>query len=126
MFKKKKKLIWMYLRVLFLATRYFFLYFFFFFLVTWLSWAANFPLHAPTIWTNVMNIVLVLISVGLLEWNILVPGCFGILFQSYLFYTFYLFIILYTYISLYIIGQNLYNLLSFRTYFSLFYVCVCF
>ena len=39
---------------------------------------------------------------------------------------FFLFIILYTYISLYIIGQNPYNLLSFRTYFSLFYVCVCF
>jgi len=68
--------------------------------------------------SNVMNTVLVLISVCLLKWNISVPDwywvvltyCFGVTF----FILFYLFIILYTYISLYIIGQNLYNLLSLK------------
>ena len=69
--------------------------------------------------------VSILISVCLLEWNISVSDWYRVVsaycFRVTFFILFCLFIILYTYISLYIIGQNPYNLMSLKTispYFS--------
>ena len=58
-----------------------------------------------------MNAVSVLVSICSLEYNISIPIYFIVLFRSYHYFILFIYIYIYIYI-LYIISQNLYNLLN--------------